>query len=163
MCSGGALSFFDKLLDFLATFLSDSFVEVWAVAIARGFATFLSTLLTDLLVELVTVSLFCREPTLTTNLFVEFGPVLFLYRLAAFWPASRTDMPLVFFGTSGVAIACSLFHCWVAAQRDGECLAYSRTQVPVFWLGGGTRIEVTFAFSHPYRCRRARVSRRNPS
>src|SRR5215469_10235174 len=58
-CGSSALAFFDKLLDSLATFLSDAFVEVWTVAIARGFATFLSTLLTDLLVEFVTVCLLC--------------------------------------------------------------------------------------------------------
>ena len=51
----GALALFDELLDFLSTFLSDSFVEVWAVAIARGFAALLSTFLSDLLVELMAV------------------------------------------------------------------------------------------------------------
>ena len=55
LSSCGALAFLDKLLDFLATFLSDSFVEVRAVAIARGFAALLSTFLSDLLVELMAV------------------------------------------------------------------------------------------------------------
>jgi hypothetical protein len=52
---GGALAFFDELLDSLATFLSDSFVEVRAVAIARCFAALLSTFLSYLLVELMAV------------------------------------------------------------------------------------------------------------
>jgi hypothetical protein len=54
----GALSFLDKLLDFLATFLSNALVEVWAIAITCGFAALLSTLLTDLLVKFVAVGQF---------------------------------------------------------------------------------------------------------
>ncbi len=81
---GSAFAFFDKLFNFLATFLSDAFVEVGTVAIARGFATFLSTLLTDLLVEFVTVSLFRCKPTFPTNLLVELRAVLFLDGFAAF-------------------------------------------------------------------------------
>ena len=50
-----SFAFFDELLDLLSTFLSNTFVEIRAVAIARRFAALLSTFLADLLVELVAV------------------------------------------------------------------------------------------------------------
>ncbi|HTU81440.1 MAG TPA: hypothetical protein VMF61_04875, partial [Candidatus Acidoferrales bacterium] len=68
---GGALSLFDELLDFLATFLSDFFVEVRSVAIASGFAAFLAALLSDLLVKLVAVSLFRGETAFSADLLVK--------------------------------------------------------------------------------------------
>src|ERR1700729_3216550 len=52
---GCALSLFDELLDLLPTFLSDTFVEVGAITIPRGFAALFPTLFADMLVELVAV------------------------------------------------------------------------------------------------------------
>src|SRR5579883_654857 len=95
-----ALSLFNELLDFLPTFLSDAFVEVRAITIARGFAALLSTLLADLLVELMTVSLLGRQAALAADLFVELRAVLMLDRLAAFlagFPDRHTTAAAVLF------------------------------------------------------------------
>jgi len=79
----GPFTFLDELFDSLATFLSDAFVEVWAVAIARSFAALLSTFFPNLLVKSVTVSLFGGKAAFTADPFVELRTVLSLYGLAA--------------------------------------------------------------------------------
>lgn len=96
----GTFAFLDELFDSLATFLSDAFVEIRAVAIARSFAAFLSTFFPNLLVKSVTVSLFGGESAFTADPFVELRTVLSLYGLAAslsgFANGQTVDAPGVF-------------------------------------------------------------------
>ncbi|HKU81386.1 MAG TPA: hypothetical protein VJP76_04375, partial [Candidatus Tumulicola sp.] len=81
---GGPFALFDELFDFLATFLSDAFVEVRAVTVARRLAAFLSALFADLFVKLMTVGFFGGEAAFTADLFVKLRTILLLDGLTAF-------------------------------------------------------------------------------
>jgi len=80
----GAFAFFNELLDFLTTFLPNSFIKVGAVPVPRCFAALFAALFTDLLVKLLAVGLFGGKSTFATDFFVKLRAVLMLDGFPAF-------------------------------------------------------------------------------